>query len=62
MGNQFKFFTIYTKPFSTKEENIMVKMMRVFENKVIPVINNKHLEPPHHEVMNNIKSVNELIN
>lgn len=36
MGNQFGFFTIETKPFTTKRENFMVRLSRAFENRILP--------------------------
>lgn len=48
MGNQHGFFTIDTEPFSTENENFMVKAMRKVERHFIPLIGSR--EPPHHKV------------
>ena len=40
-------FTIYTSPIDTNLENIMVKLMRKFENKVIPIIISDKKPPTH---------------
>lgn len=38
MGNSFGFFTIDTLPFNTEKENIMVKLSRIIERKILPAI------------------------
>lgn len=38
MGNQLGFFTIYVNPIDTRPENMMVKLSRKFEDKLLPVI------------------------
>ncbi|CDW84225.1 UNKNOWN [Stylonychia lemnae] len=52
MGHQHGFFTIDTQPFTTKNENFMVKMSRKIEAHLLPSLSSK--DPPHHEIFDKI--------
>jgi predicted HAD superfamily phosphohydrolase YqeG len=45
MGNSHGFLTIETKPFNTKNENSIVKMVRVIEASIIPKISKMSMHP-----------------
>ena len=51
MGNQFGFFTIYVEPIDSRRENFIVKLVRKFENKVLPLILPKNGLPTNHALV-----------
>ncbi len=57
MGNRFGFFTIYVDPIEPKKENLMVKMIRKFENQAIPLILPRDKKPIEHSL---VKEIAEL--
>lgn len=38
MGNKLGMFTIRVAPFNTKNENVVVKAVRLFEDKILPLV------------------------
>eukprot|EP00347_Sterkiella_histriomuscorum_P016479 403353021 len=54
MGNSHGFFTIDVRPFSTKNENIMVKMSRKVEEYVLPIVC-RGKQAPEHQIFQHVK-------
>jgi len=52
MGNKHGFFTIHVQPFDTKVENVVVKMVRAFEDKYLKYLlpGDGQGAPPHHTI------------
>lgn len=57
MGNRFGFFTIYVSPIEPSKENLMVKVVRRFEDKVLPWILPRDRKPTEHTL---VKEIAEL--
>ena len=48
MGNSHGMFTIYVEPLSVAHENSMVRMVRTFEDSVLPYLTPSDNRPPAH--------------
>ena len=57
MGNRFGFFTIYVNPIEPSKENLMVKAVRRFEDRVLPLILPRDKKPMEHAL---VKEIAEL--
>ena len=58
MGNSFGMLTIYVDPLNLEHENIVVRFVRAFENRVIPWITPRDKEPMKHPT---VKDYSEIV-
>ena len=48
MGNSHGMFTVYVEPICTARENFMVRLVRIFEDRVLPFLTPSDGMPPEH--------------
>ena len=60
MGNSHGMFTIYVEPICTKRENFVVRLVRLFEDKVLPFMTPSDGQPPVHETISQ-QMLHELV-